>query len=75
VAGAGKNASGSALTSYLLFEPSYTNELITLGMTDTFARRADVQKFFGWPAQAPQLDPAAMRRRQAGFVGKVLAAA
>lgn len=68
VAGEGKGASGSALTSYLLFEPSFTNELINLGMSDTLARRAEVQQFFGWPTQAPQLDPTAQRRRPAGFV-------
>lgn len=67
----GTPASGSALTSYLLFEPSFTNELINLGMSDTLARRADVQRFFGWPAQAPNLDPAAMRRRKAGFAATV----
>ena len=63
----GSPASGSALTSYLLFEPSFTNELINLGMSDTLARRAEVQRFFGWPAQAPSVDPAALRRRRAGF--------
>ncbi|MDC8786961.1 patatin-like phospholipase family protein [Paucibacter sp. hw1] len=67
VAGEGKGASGSALTSYLLFEPSFTNELINLGMSDTLARRLEVQKFFGWPTQPPQVDAAAMRRRKAGF--------
>jgi len=73
--GQGKSASGSALTSYLLFEPSFTNELINLGMSDTLARRAEVQSFFGWPAQAPTLAPAAMRKRQAGFVQSSLAEA
>jgi len=67
VQGEGKTASGSALTSYLLFEPSFTGELIMLGMSDTLARRAEVQRFFGWPAQAPTVDPAMMRRRSAGF--------
>lgn len=38
---------GAALASYLLFEASYTSELIRLGQADTRARRDDVLAFFG----------------------------
>jgi NTE family protein len=40
-------ARGSALASYLLFESTYTCELIRLGQQDTNARKDDVLKFFG----------------------------
>jgi len=42
------NGKGSALASYLLFEPGYTNALITLGHDDTMRQRAEVCRFFGW---------------------------
>jgi NTE family protein len=50
VAGQGKDTRGAAMASYLLFESSYTRELIALGESDTLARREEVIRFFGWPS-------------------------
>ncbi len=49
---------GAALASYLLFEASYTGELVRLGWKDTQARRDDVLSFFGADRRAGRRSPA-----------------
>jgi NTE family protein len=50
VMGAGSD-DGSELLSYLLFESSYTRELIALGHADTVARRDEVAAFLARSGQ------------------------
>jgi NTE family protein len=56
------DASGAALASYLLFEAPYTRELMALGESDTYARRDEVARFFGWDRREKPRDRAGVAR-------------
>ncbi|VFR54316.1 Patatin [plant metagenome] len=46
--GAKGDVRGAAFASYLLFESSFTQELMALGEWDTLAKRSLIRSFFGW---------------------------
>ena len=66
VGGHGADARGAVLASYLLFEAPFTRELMALGAADTMARRAEVQRFFGWPTAPYAMAPAPAAAAQEG---------
>ncbi|MBS0308173.1 MAG: patatin-like phospholipase family protein [Proteobacteria bacterium] len=62
-------ARGGALASYLLFESSYTCELIRLGQADTLARRDDVLAFFDVDRRSRRRAPDQAAEPTLGHIG------
>jgi NTE family protein len=68
VSGRGEDARGAALASYLLFESTYTRELVALGEANTIARRDEVTGFFGWERRArPRSAPSEATAHDSAF--------
>jgi NTE family protein len=67
VSSAQADVKGAALASYLLFESSYTTELMRLGYADVQRQQGEVCQFFGWTAPntvAPDVAPQPLVERR-----------